>query len=95
MLDRVLAVLRGRADELRGRGILRAWVFGSVARREDHAASDVDLIFEADRGVQTFDIMDLEESLEADLGREVNISTLGGLNTVRHADIFRDMKPAF
>ena len=95
MLDRVLDVLRGRSDELRARGILRAWVFGSVARREDHAASDVDLVFEAILGVQTFDIMDFEEALTAELGREVSIVTLGGLDRVRHSEIFRDMTPAF
>jgi len=44
LLDRALAVLRGRSNELRARGFLHVAVFGSVARREDGPQSDIDLV---------------------------------------------------
>jgi len=41
-----LTILRGHRDELRRRGVARAAVFGSVARGEARADSDVDVLVE-------------------------------------------------
>lgn len=95
LLDRALAVLRSRADELRARGFLHVAVFGSVARREDGPASDLDLVADIRLGVDSMDLLTMERTLAADVGREVQIITRYGLDPVRHAEIFRDMVPAF
>ncbi len=45
-LERVLAILRSRAPELRRRGVVHVAVFGSVARQDDRPDSDVDVLVE-------------------------------------------------
>jgi predicted nucleotidyltransferase len=95
LLDRALAVLCTRADELRARGFLHVAIFGSVARREDGPASDLDLVADIRLGVDSMDLLTMERILAADIGREVQIITRYGLDPVRHAAIFRDMIPAF
>jgi predicted nucleotidyltransferase len=42
----VLQRLEAHEDELRGLGLAQLYLFGSVARGEEKAASDVDLFFE-------------------------------------------------
>ncbi len=95
LLDRALAVLRARSEELRTRGFLHVAVFGSVARREDGPDSDLDLVVEVGPQVGSMDAMRLEKLLAADVGREVRIISRCGLDKVRHAEIFRDMVAAF
>jgi Nucleotidyltransferase domain len=48
--DRLVAELRRLEPELRRRGVRRLRLFGSVARGEADADSDVDLLAEIDRG---------------------------------------------
>ncbi len=48
-LDSVLATLRAHESDLRRFGVAHAAVVGSVARREDRADSDVDVLVELDR----------------------------------------------
>ncbi len=93
--DHPLAVIRARSEELRARGFLPVSVFGLVARREDGSDSDLDLVAEIRLGVDSMDLMSVERILAAEVGREVQIITRCGLDMVRHAEIFRDMVPAF
>lgn len=46
--DDVLAVLRGAEVELRAKGVAHAALFGSVARGEQRADSDIDIMVEID-----------------------------------------------
>ena len=48
-LDKVLETLRAHEGELRRFGVSHAAVFGSVARGEDIADSDIDVLVELDR----------------------------------------------
>jgi hypothetical protein len=50
-LDEALATLRRHRDALVAAGIVHAGVFGSVARGEAGAASDLDVVVEFDEGV--------------------------------------------
>jgi predicted nucleotidyltransferase len=95
LLDRALAILRARSEELRASGFLHVAVFGSVARREDGPDSDLDLVAEIRLGVDSMDLLIMERSLADHVGREVQIITQCGLDEVRHAEILRDMIPAF
>ena len=70
--EQVLALLREHRAQLRALGAERLLLFGSFARDEAHAESDVDLLVELDR--RTFDrFMDLRFYLEDLLGRPVDL----------------------
>jgi predicted nucleotidyltransferase len=77
--EEVIAVLRGRVQDLRRFGVRSLELFGSLARDEAHAASDVDVLVEFDDG-PTFDqFMDLKFFLEDLLARRVDLVTRAAL----------------
>ena len=61
-LPEVLRVLRANEAELRRRGVAPAAVFGSVARGEARAASDVDVLIDLDpdRPIGLFDYAEIK-----------------------------------
>jgi predicted nucleotidyltransferase len=71
---------RGEINEIvrrhRGRSVS---VFGSVARGEETAASDIDLLVEFEPGSSLFDLLHITEELEALLGVSVDVVSAGGL----------------
>ena len=77
--DELIALLRSRTPDLRRFGVRSLALFGSLARNEAHAASDVDLLVEFDAG-PTFDrFMDLKLFLEDLLSRRVDLVTRAAL----------------
>lgn len=76
-------LLRDRRDEIVAaaarHGVRNVRVFGSVARGEDTAESDVDLLVDLDPGVGMFALGALEVELEEMLGREVDVVIAGAL----------------
>ncbi|HEY6358472.1 MAG TPA: nucleotidyltransferase domain-containing protein [Vicinamibacterales bacterium] len=72
----VLSTLRAHAPELRAAGIAHLRLHGSVARGDQSAASDVDLIadFEPGRRFTLVDMVRLENRLRDLLGVEVDLS---------------------
>ncbi len=82
MLDRKLILERisAHADELRALGARSISLFGSFAREEASADSDVDLLVDLDR--HTFDrYMDLKIRLEDLLGRRIDLVLVDGLKS--------------
>ncbi len=85
-----LAFLRERAALIRRIG--QAWgmhdiaVFGSVARGQERADSDVDLLVDANQDRSLFDIAGFESDLEQLLGRPVDVITRNGLDLSRARD---------
>jgi uncharacterized protein len=70
--EEVLAVLDRHAQELRRLGARSLALFGSVARGEGTASSDIDLLVELEP--KTFDAyMDVKLFLEKVLGRRVDL----------------------
>jgi len=55
-------------------------VFGSVARGDDHIASDVDLLVDFQPGTTLFDQVALERELSDMLGRKVDVVSARALN---------------
>jgi predicted nucleotidyltransferase/DNA-binding XRE family transcriptional regulator len=51
-------------------------VFGSVARGDDHPASDVDLLVDLDAGRGLLDLAELRAALSELLGERVDVATL-------------------
>lgn len=66
-------------DTVRAHRGVRAYLFGSVARGEETPQSDVDMLVEFAAGSSLFDIIHLEEALEALLGTPVDVVSTGGL----------------
>ena len=73
--------LKAHAGTLRLAGIGALYLFGSTARNEATADSDVDLFFDPARpGLSLFDVMDLRDSLAILLGRPVDVMTRSSLH---------------
>jgi len=94
-LGDVLLALRSESAVLRRKGIIHAFVFGSVARGDDHAASDIDIAVDAAPFVGSPAVMEIEEMLTARLGRPVQIISKRGLRPRQHASILHEMVEAF
>ena len=73
--DLVLSQLRQRRHELEQAGVLRLAIFGSVARGDNSADSDVDLMGDFDRakGLNLFDMVGLESLLTEIVGARVEL----------------------
>lgn len=54
-------------------------IFGSVARGDEKPSSDIDLLVEFDPESSLFDLLHLNEELEALLGIAVDVVSAGGL----------------
>lgn len=79
----MLRLLEERSDEIRsvvrrhkGRSVA---VFGSVARGDERAGSDIDFLVEFERGSSLFDLMHVEDELSELLSRPVDVISVGGL----------------
>ena len=73
---RILAEQKGQLERFRVRSLS---VFGSVARNEATAGSDVDILVEFDRPVGLLHFVRLRRVLEEALGRKVDLVTPGAL----------------
>jgi predicted nucleotidyltransferase len=68
-------------------------VFGSIARGEADAQSDVDLLVELERGRSLLDHAALMLDLESLLGRRIDIATERGLKPQIREHILREAVP--
>jgi predicted nucleotidyltransferase len=97
LAEHVLAVLRAHEAELRRAGILRLSLFGSVARGDAEANSDIDLAAELDpeAGIGLFALAALERRLAELLGRKVDLLPEPVEKLRLRANIERDRRRAF
>ncbi len=68
-------------------------VFGSVARGEDAAESDLDLLVDATAATTLFDLGALQLALEATLGIKVDVRTINDLPARFRASVLAEAKP--
>ena len=61
------------APVLKAQGIVRAGLFGSVARGEAKRGSDVDILIETDGTLGLFEFVGLKQALESRLKRHVDL----------------------
>src|SRR5439155_18700514 len=72
-------------------GITRLEVFGSTARHEDTAASDVDLLYELDAGRELgWEITDAEAALAKVFGRNVDLVSKRSLHAALRPQVLAD-----
>ena len=90
-LHEIEARLRDLKPELERRfGVRRIGVFGSVARGEEGAGSDVDILVELAEPIG-WELLDLQERLEEVLGRRVDLVTVGALREEKSASVMREV----
>ena len=90
-LDGVEARLRDIKPELERRfGVRRIGVFGSIARGEEDADSDVDVLVELEEPIG-WELVDLQDRLEEVLGRRVDLVTVGALREEMSATVMEEV----
>lgn len=95
--ETIVNALRAHEPELRAAGIRHLSLFGSAARGEDHADSDIDLAAELDPAARIglFELAALERRLSALLGRPVDLLPEPVEKQRLQARIDRDRRRAF
>jgi hypothetical protein len=89
-----LEALRSKVEApMRQHGVVHAGVFGSVARGDDRAGSDVDFLVEFESGRSLLDLAGLRVELREALGREVDVATRNSLHPRLRDRILRELVP--
>jgi len=93
----VIATLRAHEPELRAAGIVRLSLFGSTARDEARAGSDIDLLaaFDDTRALSLLDVIGIENRLADLLGQPVDLSEEGTLRPRARQSASRETVRAF
>ena len=81
--EQTIDILLQHRAELERAGVRHLYLFGSVARDEANAQSDVDLFFDYDKGqFGLFALMDVKELASNILGRKADIMTRDSVHPV-------------
>jgi hypothetical protein len=77
-----IAALRGQADAVKALGATSLYLFGSTARDESGAGSDIDLFIDYDRGSRfsLVELVGIKQLLERRLGVHVDVTTRDSLD---------------
>ena len=75
------------------RGVVRAGIFGSFARGDATANSDVDFLVEFEEGRTLIDLSGLRLDLQDVLGRDVDVATPRSLHPKRRDRILGELIP--
>ncbi|MEP9396044.1 nucleotidyltransferase domain-containing protein [Mesorhizobium sp. KR2-14] len=84
--------LRKDADTIRGMGVTELYLFGSTARDEDTADSDLDLFIDYDtnKRFSLIDLVGIKQFLEETMSTDVDITTRDSLHPMLKDDIERN-----
>ncbi len=92
-----VGALRERRDEIlriaARHGARNLRVFGSTARGEGRAGSDVDLLVEMENGRSLLDLVGLAQDLEDMLGRSVDVVTDASLHWLIRDRVLAEAQP--
>ena len=86
----VLARIDRAAPELRAHAVKELWLFGSAAREELKAGSDIDILVDFAAPVTLFEFARLGRRLESLLGRSVDLVTRDALKPQLREQILRE-----
>ncbi|MBI5121535.1 MAG: nucleotidyltransferase domain-containing protein [Rhodospirillales bacterium] len=79
--EQVMQLLRGREAELHRAGVVHLYLFGSVARQEAGANSDVDLFFDTDNPrFSLIELVDVQDEVRRILGVKSDVMTRASLH---------------
>jgi uncharacterized protein len=89
--EEVIRILQKQKDELAEKfGVASLQLFGSVARDEASAVSDVDLLVEFNRPIGYFGLFALQDYLETVLGCSVDLGTSDSLRPRIKENVMKD-----
>jgi predicted nucleotidyltransferase len=82
------------ANYFKTQPVVRVWMFGSYARGEENAQSDVDLLIQFDHStpIGLFSYARMHRELEERLGRKVDLVEEGTLRPAAAAAAAKDLK---
>ena len=79
--EQVMEALRAHEAELHRFGVAHLYLFGSVAREQARADSDVDLFFDTDNPrFSLIELVDIQEQVSRILGTESDVMTRASLH---------------
>jgi predicted nucleotidyltransferase len=95
--ERIIMILREHAPELKAAGLIHLRLFGSVARGEANAQSDVDLLadFDQSKRVTLVTVGSLENRLRNLLGAKVELSSVEWMREPIREQALREAVVAF
>src|SRR5271165_3297175 len=84
-----IAELQRHAKAVQELGATSLYLFGSVARDEADAGSDLDLFIDYDRDSRfnAFDLVGIKQYLENELSVDIDVTTRDGLHPMLRSDI--------
>ena len=89
-MNRVTEIKEKILDILKKYGVRRAAVFGSFARGDFRADSDIDLIVELEEGRSLLDLAGLKIEIEERLGKRVDVLTFNSIHPFLKEQIIRE-----
>lgn len=93
-IPEIVVPLRAKLDQaLRANRARHPRVFGSVARGEAQASSDLDLLVDFDRRASAFDQVNLIAELEELFGRKVDVTEPSGLHWLVRPQVLCEAVP--
>ncbi|MXV76533.1 nucleotidyltransferase family protein [Candidatus Poribacteria bacterium] len=91
MIEELKKIIAEKRDEIRKQYKAQiVAVFGSYARGDFHADSDLDLLVDMDPGASLFDLVGLQHFLEDRLGCKVDVGTRNSLREELRASVFSE-----
>jgi predicted nucleotidyltransferase len=95
LLKSAMKILKQHQDELTEQGVRTLAIFGSVARNEGGAESDLDILIDFDSKRGLFAFVGLKTYLEKVLNCEVDLVTKNALHPALKPKILREAKHVF
>jgi predicted nucleotidyltransferase len=92
-----IETLRRSEPALRGRGVMHAALFGSLARGDNHPSSDIEIMIEIDPDARmtVFEYLDLKDYIATLFDEPVDVVTREGLKSYVRAAATADAIDAF
>ena len=96
-LEQALQTLRRAEAGLRAKGIVHAGIFGSTARGEQHAASDIDVIvdFDPSARITVYDYVGIKDDIAELFEQPVDVIDRQGLKPHLREPVTRYLVYAF
>ena len=92
MIAEIQNTITEAKDEIRGRYKAEIkGIFGSYARGDFHADSDLDLLVDFDEGADLFDLVGLQQFLEEKLGCKVDLVSRRSLREELRTSVLNEM----